>query len=304
LRQNILVPNRTQLGAHLALLAVALIYGLNYSVAKDVMPTYLLPRGFILLRVLGAVVLFHLLAIVYPKQAVQKKDWGRLALAGFFGVAANQLLFFEGLNLTTPINASVIMTTNPLIVMLLSALVVKVPVRPVQIVGISLGLLGAVLLITRGGSQLTGVLSGGKTLGNLLVFLNAASYGAYLIVVKPLMHSYRPIIVIKWVFTLGLAFVLPFGLPQLLDFNPATLPLKIILEIAFVVLATTFLAYLLNIYALKTLSSTTVSYYIYLQPIFATAAAIGLGKDELSTLAVAAAAFIFSGVYLVSFYQR
>ena len=86
--------------------------------------------------------------------------------------------------------------------------------------------------------------------------------------------------------------------------NWAALPLKISLEIGFVVLATTFLAYLLNIYALRLVSSTTVSYYIYLQPIFATATAIAFGKDQLTWIALTAAAFIFSGVYLVSFKRQ
>ncbi len=287
----------------MALLTVALIYGINYSVAKDVMPDYVQPRGFILIRALGATVLFHAVALFYPAQKIAPKHYWRLALAGFFGVAANQLLFFEGLNITTPINASVIMTTNPIIVLVLSAVFLKVPIKPLRIVGIALGLIGALFLIARG-KDLSAILEGGKSLGNLLVLLNAASYGAYLIVVKPLMRDYKAITVIKWVFTLGLIYVVPFGWEQLMAVNWAVLPVKISLEIAFVVLATTFLAYLLNIYALRLVSSTTVSYYIYLQPIFATATAIAFGKDQLTWIALTAAAFIFSGVYLVSFKRQ
>lgn len=293
----------SKLWAHLALLAVALIYGLNYVIAKDVMPIYVQPKGFILIRAIGATLLFHLLGLFFKQAAIGRKHWPRLVLAGFFGVAANQLLFFEGLNITSPINASVIMTTNPIMVLILSALILKVPVTRARIIGISLGLTGALLLISRGES-LTEVLNGGKSLGNLLVFLNALSYGAYLITVKPLMNEYRPLNVIKWVFTCGLVFVIPFGANQLAAVEWPDLPLMIIGEILYVVLATTFLAYLLNIYALQSVSSTTVSFYIYLQPLFASAFAIILGKDALSTLIIIAAVLIFSGVYLVSLYRR
>lgn len=291
------------LKAHAALLAVAVIYGLNYSIAKDVMPEYVLPRGFILIRALGATFLFHLVAFFRESQKVERKDWLRFALAGFFGVAANQLLFFEGLNLTTPINASVIMTTNPIIVLLLSALILKVPIKPVRIAGIILGLAGAIFLISRG-KDITGIFDRGKSLGNLLVFLNAASYGAYLIVVKPLMSKYKALTVIRWVFTIGLLYVIPFGYHQLKEVEWLELPVIISLEIAYVVMFTTFLAYLLNVFALKIVSSTTVSFYIYLQPLVATLAAIAMGKDQLTLVAVISAIMIFTGVYLVSLYRK
>lgn len=291
------------LKAHAALLAVAVIYGLNYSIAKDVMPEYVLPRGFILIRALGATFLFHLVAFFRESENIKRKDLWRFALAGFFGVAANQLLFFEGLNLTTPINASVIMTTNPIIVLLLSALILKVPIKPVRIAGIVLGLAGAIFLISRG-KDLTGIFDRGKSLGNLLVFLNAASYGAYLIVVKPLMSKYKALTVIRWVFTIGLLYVIPFGYSQLKEVQWADLPVIISFEIAYVVIFTTFFAYLLNVYALKIVSSTTVSFYIYLQPLVATLAAIAMGKDQLTMVAVISAAMIFSGVYLVSLYRK
>ena len=111
--------NKTLL-AHLALLIANLIYGINYSFAKDVMPDYILPSGFILLRVVGALSLFAFSYFLFVKEKVSQKDLFRLAICGVFGVAINQLLFFEGLNLSTPINAAIVMTSNPILVILLS----------------------------------------------------------------------------------------------------------------------------------------------------------------------------------------
>ena len=281
---------------------MALIYGLNYSIAKDVMPEFVLPRAFILIRVSGAVILFFALYLLGPRERIAKKHWPRLIAAGFFGVAANQMLFFEGLNITTPISSAVIMTTNPIMVLSLSAIFLKVPLKLARIFGIVLGLSGALYLIGKGG-PLTEVFKEQESLGNLLVMLNALSYASYLVVVKPLMKDYKPLTVITWVFLAGLAFVIPFGTTQLPSIEWALMPAKIYWEIAFVVVGTTFFAYLLNIYALKTVSSTTVSFYIYLQPLIATASAILLGSDEPTSYMLISAALIFSGVYLVSFYK-
>ncbi|MEQ9262990.1 MAG: EamA family transporter [Owenweeksia sp.] len=297
-----MVP-KEKLTAHLALLAVALIYGLNYSIAKDVMPAYITPLTFILVRAIGATSLFWLTARIFHWEKVKRKDLGRMALCGVFGVACNQMFFFEGLNLTTPISAAVIMTANPILVLVMSAILLKESLRPSRIVGIVLGIAGALFLITRGG-QVADIMDSDKSLGNLLVLLNAASYAAYLVLVKPLMRKYEAITVIRWVFLFGLIMVLPFGWPHFGDIQWAQMPVNIIWKVGFVVICTTYMAYLLNVFALKTVTSTTVSFYIYLQPLFAALAAIALGKDEITLILCLSALLLFAGVYLVSFYKR
>ncbi len=293
----------TKLLAHFALMAVAIIYGLNYILAKDVMPEFIEPRAFILARVVGATALFWLLSLFFEQEVPLRKDFIRIAMSGFFGVAANQMLFFEGLNLTTPINASVMMTMNPIMVLLLSAIFLKEPIKLARIIGIILGLFGAIYLISKGSFSMN-VFDSDNSTGNLLVLGNAAAYAAYLVIVKPLMQRYKPLTVIKYVFTFGLFYVIPIGWNQFEAVQWADLPSYIIFEIAFVVVFTTFFAYLLNIFALKTVSSTTVSFYIYLQPIITSIVALSLGKDQLGHIIFISAGLIFSGVYLVSFYKR
>ena len=112
--------------AHLALLIVALVYGGNYLVAKGLMPNLIGPSGFIVLRVLGGGGLFWLVRAVIRYQRgtwerIDRSDVWRLFACGTTGVAANQLLFFNGLNVTSPVNASLIMTINPVLVLLISA---------------------------------------------------------------------------------------------------------------------------------------------------------------------------------------
>ena len=288
--------------AHIALFIVALIYGINYTIAKDVMKDYIEPRGFILLRVTGASLLFWLFHLFSPRDRIAGKDYLRLALCGLFGVATNQLLFFEGLNLSTPINAAIIMTSNPVIVLLLSALVFRERLSTLKILGIALAAMGAVYLIAGKGD--VSLLQSDTSLGNLFVLINATSYAVYLILVKPLMSKYNALTVIKWVFFFGWFFVLPFGYDQFMEIPWPSMGPIILAETAFVVIFTTFIAYLFNIYAMKTVTSTTVSIYIYLQPIFATLSSVAVGADMLTWSEVGAAALIFAGVYFVSFVRR
>lgn len=286
----------TNLKAHLALIGANVIYGLNYSIAKDVMPAHILPFGFIFCRVLGALGLFWLVhSFNYEK--VEKKDFLLLGICGFFGVAANQLMFFYGLNITTPINAGIIMTSNPILVLIASAIILKNKITALKIGGIFLGISGALLLLL----FKTDFSFGSETItGDIFIFLNAMSYGIYLVIAVPLMKKYKPLTVIKWVFTFGFIFVLPFGIQQFTEIDWSTFTTDVWLKFGFVIIGTTFLAYLFNIYGLKKLSPSIVSTYIYLQPLLATSFAIWTGKDSLDGIKIIAALLIFSGVYLVS----
>ena len=283
--------------AHLALFAANLIYGINYTVAKEVMPDYIEPLGFILVRVTGSVVLFWLCYALFYYEKVKKGDLLKLAVCGLFGVAINQMLFFEGLNLTTPINAAVIMVSNPILVLLFGIFLATERFSTKKGIGVALGALGAIVLITNGG-QLS--MNNEYFWGNIMVFINASSYAVYLVLVKPLMQKYKPITVISWVFLFGILFVIPFGWSDFQAIQWATMPSGILWRVAFVVIGTTFLAYLFNIYGLKTLNPSTVSTYIYLQPVLASIVAIIASSDSLDITKIGSSILIFFGVYLVS----
>jgi|TARA_B110000263_G_scaffold88593_1_gene77434 drug/metabolite transporter (DMT)-like permease len=283
--------------AHIALFIVNLIYALNYTIAKDVMPGYIEPSGFILLRVLCGVFLFSFFYFLFIKESVGKKDFFRLALCGLFGVAINQLFFFEGLNLTTPINAAIIMTVNPVLVIIISALLIGEKITVKKIIGIVLGIIGAGALILNSGSV---SFDNDFFIGNLLVLINATSYAIYLVLVKGLMKKYNPLTVMFFVFLFGLFFVLPFGYQDLNSVNIDSFTNDIYLKILFVVVCTTFIAYLLNAFALKSLNPSIVSIYIYLQPVLASVIAILYNSDTIDYIKIVSSIFIFIAVFLVS----
>lgn len=282
---------------------VSIIYGLTFTIAKDVMPKYIDAFGFILLRVGGTTLLFWLIAfgigLVKPEsiQKIEKTDFPRIIAAAFFGVALNMLTFFKGLSYTSPIMGAVLMVTTPMIVLVLSAILIKERMENRKILGIVLGLAGTVFLILYGKSMTNAPKAG---LGNLLVFINAVSYGFYLILVKKLMDKYSAFSFVKWIYLFGFLMVLPFGWSEFQAVNWSIVPTIIFWKIGFVLVFSTFLTYLLNLLSMKELKPTTVAVFIYLQPVFATIFAIGLGKDELSWVKTSSAVLIFIGVYLVT----
>jgi len=290
--------------AHLALLGANLIYGVNYLIAKGLMPDKIGPSAFIFLRVLGAGILFWCIKGFLTKDVVEKKDFPKLILLGLLGVATNQLLFFHGLNLTSPIDASIIITAVPVIVLIFSAFILKEKITVNKLAGLLLGGIGAVLLVWYG-KNANGTSS---FLGNLLVFVNACSYGLYLVLVKPLMKKYHAITIISWVFLFGFLFVIPFGFNDLRATNFDAFSTQTYAAVAFVIIGTTFLAYLFNIYALRTLSPAITGSYIYIQPaisfLMVSFYAYVLGNTEyaqdINLIKISSCLLVFVGVYLIS----
>lgn len=261
------------------------------------MPEYIKPFGFIFLRVSGALLLFITVSLFLKSEKIEKKDLPRFIACGIFGVAINQLLFFGGLNITTPINAGIIMTMTPILVMFIGSYVLKEKLNFQKLIGIAMGVVGAVLIITKGGNF---SYSGSTALGDLFILINATSYAVYMVLVKPLMHKYATFTVITRVFFFGFIFMFPFGWGEVTQIQWNTFTPAIWAATVFVIVATTFFAYLLNTYGLKELSPSIVSFYIYSQPLLAAVIAISLGKDNLDPLKVISGLLIFTGVYLVS----
>ncbi|MBC7606193.1 MAG: DMT family transporter [Burkholderiales bacterium] len=276
---------------------VSIIYGLTFTIAKDVMPRYILPFGFILMRVGGAVALFWLVSFLGPREKIATNDFPRIVAAAFFGVAVNMLTFFKGLSYTSPISASVIMVSTPIIVLVLSAIIVKERMLKRKVLGIVLGLVGTAFLILYGKSVGEAPNAG---LGNLLVFINAVSYGFYLILVKKLMDQYNAFTFVKWIYTFGFLMVLPFGWTEFQSIAWAGIPHTLYWKIGFVVVFSTFFTYLLNLLSMRELKPTTIAVFIYLQPLFASIFAISMGKDSLSWVKIISAILIFTGVFLVT----
>ena len=283
---------------HLQMLGASLIYAMTFSLAKMVMPQYISSSSFTLLRVLTGYIFFWVLSFWVPRPKFSRKDWMLLFFCGIFGACFNQLIYFQGLELTTPINAAIVMPCTPIVVYLISIIFLKEKSSWIRILGILIGFLGVVFLISLGEQKFYNAKN--PALGNLFVLFNCSSYAIYLILAKPLLKSYHPYVVLKWVYLFGMLFVFPFGISGIPTIQWSTIPIQGYWVIGFVLLFTTCFTYLLNLFALRKVSPTTLSAYVYLQPVFATIIAVLLGSDQLSWIKAITFLIIVFGLYLVS----
>ena len=260
------------------------------------MPHVIQPFGFIVLRVGGAALLFWILSLFTKSEKIDRSDWWRIGACAVFGMVLNMLMFFKGLSLSTPINSAVSMTITPVLLLLLTALILRERITWIKSLGIVFGLSGALVLILF--QEKTQSNAPNIPLGNLLFVLNAISYSFYLILVKPLVSKYKAVTLLKFFFLIAFCINLPIGYSELIQVEWSTLGFSEIAGIVFVIVATTFLTYLFNIFALKQLSPSTVGVFIYLQPLVATTFAILVGADSLDVLRIGAASLIFVGVFL------
>ena len=284
--------------AILAAIGATVIYGINHTVAKGVMPMHVQPFGFIFLRVGGAAILFWLISILGPKQKIEKRDWGRLFICSLLGMSINMLSFFKGLQLSTPINSAVLVTITPIIVVMISALFLREKITLNKGLGIAMGFVGALGLILFGAEIRQDAPN--IPLGNSLFILNATAYGAYLVVVKKLIEKYHPFTLMKWLFSMAFIINLPITLPEVLEIEWSTIPLWAYGSVAFVVIGTTFLTYLFNIFALTELKASSVGAFMYMQPLVGILFALLSHKDHLTLIKILAMAFVLVGVYLAS----
>ncbi len=296
-QQTVLLMDKRVL-ALLAALGASLIYAINHTVAKGVMPTYIKPFGFIMLRVVGASLLFWIASIRVPNQKIERKDWPRLFVCAIFGMGINMLMFFKGLQLSTPINSSVMITISPILVFILSAIFIKEKITVLRTLGIILGFTGALGLILFGAEIRQDAPN--IPLGNIMFIINAASYGVYLLLIKPLTQKYHGITLMKWLFLIGIVINFPVTFSEFSEVAWTSLPFEAIWKMTFVVVCTTFLTYLLNIYALKSLKASTLAAFIYLQPLLAICFAIAMKADSLNLVKIVSALLVFIGVYLVT----
>lgn len=288
---------KSDIKVHLALFMVSLIYGATFTIAKQVMPEYVKPFAFILLRVSVAAVCIFIFHSIFVKRSItERKDFLQLAISALFGVAFNMLLFFKGLSITTPINGSVLMMNTPIFVVVFAALYLKEKISIQKILGIVVAASGAILLM--GGTRLN--FSNETVWGDVMVTANAIIYAFYLVYAKSLMQKYHPLTVTMWSFVFGWFVVLPFGAGEFIEINFSSFTPQIWLSVVFITVGSTFLTYVLNAYALRKASSSLVGTYIYLQPVLATLIAIVSGKDMLTLEKCCYILIIFCGVFLVS----
>jgi len=285
------------LKAHISMLATTLIFGIHYTIAKGFMPDAFSPKQLLFLRMSGGVLLFWIFQKLFVPEKVERKDLFKFALCGLFGFALNQMLFYEGLNLTSPVDASLIHLLNPVLVLIFAHLLIGERITILKISGIVLGASGALVLVLSGRHTDFSRL---QATGNILVLLNMVFYALYLVLIKPLVGKYHTTTILKWVSFFGFIFILPVTVRPALETAFDRVTLTEYLGLAYVIIINTFVAYLLINFSLKHLTPGTVSYYNYLQPFIASVMSVSIGQSAVTPVKILAAVLIFAGVFLVN----
>jgi len=284
--------------AILAALAATTIYGLNHTIAKVVMPNYIAGFGFIQLRLIGAGLIFFIISLFLPSQKIDTADYLRFFFAALLGMCINMLMFFKGLELSTPINSSVIITLTPIMVLILSYIFLKEKISFTKLFGIMMGFTGALILIIYGKKIANNAPN--IMLGNIMFLINASAFAGYLVISKPLTEKYHTVTIMKWMFLIGIIMSFPVTYGEFRAVEWTALPFYAIWRMGFVVIGTTFLTYMLNMYALKSLPPSTIGAFIYIQPLIAIVYAILTKNDSLDPIKIIAMILVFSGVYFAS----
>jgi len=282
--------------AHIAVLFTNLFFALNLSLVKHISPALVGAYGLNIFRVGISLLLFWTVwSMGKTAAAIKRKDIPRFLLCGLTGVAINQMLFVKGLTLTSTIHAALLMLCTPLLITVFAFWILKEKITWQKALGLSLGIGGAVLLITtkekNGSASLT---------GDLYIVVNAMAYTIYFILVKPLMRDYPPLHVIRWVFTFGFFMILPFGWNEFIHTGWPSFQLSHYMALGMVVICGTFLAYSFNIFGIKHLGAGITGSYIYTQPVFAAVIAALFLQEQFTLEKIIAGALIFGGVFLVS----
>ena len=249
-------------------------------------------------RMIGAACLFWIASLFTQPEHVNHKDMLSLFFAALFGIVFNQGTYIFGLGMTSPINASIVTTSLPILTMVIAAIYLREPITGKKLLGVFMGAVGALLLILSGQPMSSG--QSGSIGGDLLCLFAQFCFSLYLVFFKGLIGKYSPITLMKWMFTYASICLIPFSYTEIVQLDWSLLDYKVIAGLVMVVFCATFISYLLIPIGQKNLRPTVTSMYNYLQPIVASILAVAWGMDSFNALKIVAVILVFSGVFFVT----
>lgn len=285
--------------SHTCATSANVCWGLMAPISKAVILTGLItPIAITNLRITGSLILFWLLSFFLPKEKMPIQDHLKLAGASILGIIINQTCFISGLSYTSPTNASIITTSMPLWVMILSAFILKDPLTKRKLIGLGFGACGALSLVLS--SATTKGESSNAILGDLLVMIAQMSYALYMVLYANFLRRYSIFTIMRFMYTYAFIIFMPLTFTKLIDTSFNELSILNYLGILYIIVIGTFLCQILLIIAQRALLPSIVGMYNYVQPIVASIISIVWGFDEFSFTKLFSIILIFTGVFIVS----
>lgn len=281
---------------HIFALSANILWGLMAPIGKSALAEFS-PLSVTTFRMVGAAACFWLLSLFCKREQVDHRDMLKIFFASLFALVFNQGVFIFGLSLTSPIDASIVTTTLPIVTMIVAAVYLKEPVTNKKVLGIFVGAMGALILILSSQSAAGG---GSSIWGDLLCLTAQISFSIYLTVFKGLSQRYSPITLNKWMFVYASMCYIPFSYHDVAAIDWNGISTAAWLQVGYVVVGGSFLAYICIMTAQRLLRPTVVSMYNYMQPIVASIVTIIIGLGTFNLEKGIAIALVFLGVYIVT----
>lgn len=281
---------------HIFALIANILWGLMAPIGKSALMEFS-ALSVTTFRMVGAAACFWLLSAFCKYEHVDHRDMLKIFFASLFALVFNQGVYIFGLSMTSPIDASIVTTTLPIVTMIIAVIYLKEPITNLKVLGIFVGAMGALTLIL---SSQTAGSGNGSIIGDLLCLVAQISFSIYLTVFKGLSQKYSPITLNKWMFIYASMCYIPFSYQDVAGIQWAEVSTAAYVQIGYVVIGGSFLAYIFIMTAQRLLRPTVVSMYNYMQPIVASIAAIIMGLGVFGWEKGIAVALVFLGVYIVT----
>lgn len=290
---------KTKIQGHTAVLLANIIFGLGVPVTKSLLEQWVSPMAYMATRCIGAAAIFWLISLFTPKENVERKDLLVIMMGGLLGFVISQTLTAWALNYTTPVYFSLIATLTPVATMVCAALFIGERMSKRGVVGVAVGIVGAMLMVLMGWQRGSG---SNDLLGIGLAILSLLTWAVYLIVTRKVSVKYTAVTQMKWIFLVSTVAVLPFSWSDLLSapLYSTAWQWSGMLEMGFIVVFATVAGYFAIPFAMRYLRATTVSVYTNLQPIVASAVAIAIGQDTLTWDKPTALVLVLLSAYIVT----
>ena len=286
---------------HISAFFAYTIFGFNIIICRDLSTLALIsPMGLLCFRVAGAATLFWLTSLFLPKEKVDLKDFPKIFLASMLGLFFTQWSFLKASTMTTPFDTSILTPLTPIFTMFIAAIVLKEPITLKKAGGVALSFIGVIFLILNTVRVESGGVTETQPMGIVYMIGNCIFFAMYLGAFRPLITKYSVVTFMKWMFLFSAIVAIPFDIKELVGLNMAAMPTRYLLELGFVILFSTFVAYFLIPVGQKVLRPTVISLYGYVQPLIATVMGIATGMDRFTWQKVLAAVLVFTGVILVN----
>ena len=287
-------------GAHLALLAVQLIFG-TWGIPAKIALRQITPFGLSAIRVAAAAGAFAIVGRATGNlKPIARRHWPLLVASSICGIVFNQWLFVTGLSKTTVINSVLITTAMPVFTLVVGYLTGIERLSWRRVAGILLAAAGVFYLISPSRADV----SAGSRFGDLLILGSAFIYGTYIVLSKPLAQTYGALPTVTWIFIVATLPTSVVGAISLRHVSLAAVDRHAWLAILYIVVVATIIAYYFITAALKDVPPSTVAVYIYLQPLIAFLVAPAVLGESFTIRTAIAAALVFAGVAITTWRRR